>query len=75
MAGSGRKEYMKLLTVFSTMGLELASSIFIGFGMGWLIDEKLFGGRTKPWFMMIFLALGVFAGFRALYRVSRRKDL
>ena len=75
MAGGGRKEYMKLLAVFSTMGIEMAASVFIGFGMGWLIDQKIFAGRTRPWFMMIFLVFGIIAGFRGLYRVSRRKDL
>jgi len=66
---------MRLVADFSTIGLNLASSIFVGFGMGYLLDEKLFHGRTSPWFMMIFLALGVFAGFRSLYRLARRKDL
>lgn len=70
-----RSELMRLLADFSTIGLTLASSIFIGFGMGYLLDEKLFGGRTTPWFMLIFLGLGAFAGFRNLYRLTRRKDL
>lgn len=70
-----RKELMRLVADFSTIGLSLASSIFVGFGMGYLLDEKVFGGRTKPWFMIIFFGLGVFAGFRSLYRLTKRKDL
>ena len=70
-----RQELMRLLADFSTIGLSLASSIFVGFGMGYLLDEKLFHGRTTPWFMMIFFGLGVFAGFRSLYRLAKRKDL
>jgi len=70
-----RKEFMRLLADFSTIGLSLASSIFVGFGMGYLLDVKLFHGRTSPWFMMIFFGLGVFAGFRNLYRLTQRKDL
>lgn len=66
---------MKLLADFSTIGLSLASSIFVGFGMGYLLDEKLFHGRTTPWFMVIFFGFGVFAGFRTLYRLTQRKDL
>ena len=69
------KEYMKLLADFSTVGLNLASAIFVGFGMGYLLDEKLFGGRTSPWFMFIFLAFGIVAGFRNLYMLTKRKDL
>lgn len=70
-----RRELMRRLADLSTIGLSLASSIFVGFGMGYLLDEKLFGGRTTPWFMLIFFGLGVFAGFRTLYRLTQRKDL
>lgn len=70
-----RQELMRLLADFSTLGLSLASSIFVGFGMGYLLDVKVFGGRTTPWFMLIFFCLGVFAGFRTLFRLTRRKDL
>ncbi len=70
-----RKQYVKLLTVFSSIGLTFASSIFVGFGIGYLIDTKLFGGRTSPWFMFIFLGVGVAAGFKNLYQLARRRDL
>ena len=70
-----RRDLIRSLADLSTIGLSLASSIFVGFGMGYLLDVKLFGGRTTPWFMMIFLGLGVFAGFRTLYRLTKRKDL
>lgn len=66
---------MKLLADFSTIGLTLASSIFIGFGIGYLLDFKVFDGRTTPWFMLIFLGFGIFAGFRSLYQLTKRKDL
>lgn len=70
-----KRQYMKLLADFSTIGLTMASSVFIGFGIGYMIDTKLFGGRTKPWFMLIFLLLGIFAGFKNLYQLAKRKDL
>ena len=74
MSGS-RKEMMKLIADFSTIGLNLASSIFVGFGIGYLIDVKLFKGKTTPWFMLIFFGFGVVAGFMSLYRLTKRKDL
>lgn len=70
-----RREMMKMLADFSTIGLNLASSIFVGFGLGYLLDHKLFQGRTSPWFMLLFLALGIVAGFRNLYALTKRKDL
>lgn len=66
---------MRLIADFSTIGITMASSVFIGFGFGYLLDQKVFDGRTSPWFMFIFLALGIAAGFRNLYQLSQRKDL
>lgn len=72
---SNRKQMMRMLADFSTIGLTISSSIFVGFGIGWFLDKKVFGDRTSPWFMAIFLVLGIVAGFRSLYQLARRKDL
>lgn len=66
---------MKLLADFSTIGITLAASIFIGFAFGYYLDTKVFDGKTTPWMMMLFLLLGVIAGFKNLYQLSKRKDL
>jgi ATP synthase protein I len=70
-----RKEMIKLLADFSTIGMTVAFSIFIGLGIGYFIDHKVFGGRTSPWFTLVFLGFGVIAAFLNLYRMARRKDL
>lgn len=72
---SNRKDFMRLLGDFSTIGLTMASSIFVGFGIGYWLDKKVFGDRTTPWFMIIFLGLGIVAGFRSLFQLAKRKDL
>ena len=72
---NNRKEIMKLLADFSTIGMTMAFSIFIGVGIGYLLDEKVFNGRTSPWFTLIFLGLGVVAAFKNLYTMAKRKDL
>jgi len=74
MAGN-RKEIMKLLADFSTIGMTVAFSIFIGVGIGYFLDHKVFKGRTSPWFTLIFLGLGVAAAFKNLYTMATRKDL
>ncbi|MFH7326688.1 AtpZ/AtpI family protein [Desulfurivibrio sp. C05AmB] len=74
MAGE-RKEVLKLLAIFGTIGMTMVFSIFIGLGIGYLLDHKLFDGRTAPWFTLIFLAFGVAAAFKNLYVLSQRKDL
>ena len=70
-----RKEMMKLLGDFSTVGIALAASIFIGIGIGYFLDHKVFKGRTAPWFTFIFLGFGIAAGFKNLYMLAKRKDL
>lgn len=72
---STRKELMKMLGDFSTIGLTLACSIFIGVGFGYYLDNKVFDGRTSPWFTLIFLGFGIAAGFRNLFQLAKRKDL
>ncbi len=49
--GSLLKELVRL----SAVGLELVLSIFIGLGIGLLIDKEL---NTSPWGMMLFFFLG-----------------
>lgn len=72
---NNRKEIMKLLAEFSTIGMTVAFSIFIGVGIGYLLDHKVFGGRTSPWLTLIFLGFGVAAAFKNLYSMTKRKDL
>jgi F0F1-type ATP synthase assembly protein I len=71
----GRKEVIKMLADFSTVGMTVAFSIFIGVGFGYYLDNKVFDGSTKPWFTLIFLGFGVAAAFLNLYRMATRKDL
>jgi ATP synthase protein I len=70
-----RKEMMKLLADFSTIGMSFAFSIFIGLGIGYYLDSKVFDGKTEPWLTLIFLGFGVAAAFLNLYRMAIRKDL
>lgn len=57
------------LTVFASVGTQLAVSIFIGFGMGYWLDKR-FG--TRPVLMLVFILLGVAAGFLNIYRTAAR---
>jgi len=72
---NNRKEMMRLLADFSTIGITLASAIFIGVGIGYFLDYKVFDGKTAPWLTLIFMAFGIAAGFKNLYRLAKRKDL
>jgi ATP synthase protein I len=52
----------------SSVGLEMAVATAIGWGIGYWLDGQL---GTTPWLMLLFLLLGVAAGFKGLLRASR----
>jgi ATP synthase protein I len=53
---------IKDLAYYSSIGLSVALSIFIGLAIGVYLDRKVF--NTTPWFTLIFLGFGIVAGYR-----------
>jgi F0F1-type ATP synthase assembly protein I len=60
------------LAVYSQVGMTFVFSILIGFGMGWALDNKVFGGATAPYLTFLFLGLGIAAGFKNLWELTRK---
>lgn len=50
------------------MSLELVVGIVFGLGLGWTLDHWL---GTKPWFMIIFMFLGLGGGIANILRFAR----
>lgn len=65
------KSLFKQLLEASSVGIQLVLSTFVGFAMGYFLD-KFF--KTFPWLTIIFLFLGIFAGFYDLVRVARKQN-
>ena len=59
------KKALKLVGLASTLGLTIVIATFIGLALGLWLD-KVF--NTSPWLTVIFLILGIIAGFRNFYR-------
>ncbi|NQT69627.1 MAG: AtpZ/AtpI family protein [Desulfobacteraceae bacterium] len=53
---------LKDLAYYSSLGLSVVLSIFIGLAIGIYLDRKVF--NTTPWLTLIFLGLGIAAGYR-----------
>lgn len=53
---------------YGTIGLQMGLSVAIGLFIGLALDRYL---GTTPWMALIFLILGVIAGFVALFRLLR----
>lgn len=67
-----RREMFRELATYSQAGMTFVFSIFIGLGIGWYLDNKVFHGRTVPYLTFIFLGFGILAGFRHLWELSRK---
>ena len=65
------REIVRQLAVYSNAGMTFVFSVLIGFGMGWALDNKLFAGKTAPWLTFIFFGLGIIAGFRSLWALTK----
>ncbi len=66
-----RREVIRNLAVYSNAGMTFVFSVLIGFGIGWALDNKVFDGKTAPWLTFIFFALGIAAGFRSLWALTK----
>jgi uncharacterized membrane-anchored protein YhcB (DUF1043 family) len=56
---------------YGSVGIELVLSIVIGFFLGRFADRRF---DTAPWLSVLGLVVGVYAGFRALYKVTQHLE-
>ncbi len=57
------------LAYYSSLGLSVALSIFIGLAAGVYLDGYF---QTSPWLMFLFLCLGIAAGYRNIALAIRK---
>lgn len=60
-----------MLAMASTIGLSMVFATFIGLAIGYWLD-KVF--ETSPWLTLIFLVIGIVAGFRNIYIIGKRSQ-
>jgi ATP synthase protein I len=53
----------------SAVGPQFAFSVLVGFGIGLGLDALF---KTRPWLMLLFIALGIASGIVNLVRLSRQ---
>ena len=58
---------MKALSLFTQLGITMASCVIIGLLMGKFIDWLL---GTSPWFLIIFVFIGAGAAIKVLYNIG-----
>lgn len=65
------KEYLNQVLTGTSMGLQWGLAVLIGLAIGVWLDSR-FG--TFPWLTLVFLVMGVIAGFRNYYRFIRQQQ-
>ncbi|MDX2479328.1 MAG: AtpZ/AtpI family protein [Desulfuromusa sp.] len=65
-----RRELFKSIGFLSGVGISMVAATFIGLAMGYYLDQWL---DTRPWFTLVFLAIGIISGFRNVYILTARE--
>jgi ATP synthase protein I len=63
------KRAFRELAYYSSLGLSVSLSIFIGLAVGIYLDRRF---ETSPWCTLVFLVLGIIAGFRNIAIAIRK---
>lgn len=63
------KRSVRELAYYSSLGLSVSLAIFIGLAVGIYLDRRF---ETSPWCTLIFLMLGIIAGFRNIAIAIRK---
>jgi ATP synthase protein I len=63
------REAFNLLAVASSMGIAIVLATVIGLAVGYYLDKYF---DTSPWLTLIFLILGIIAGFKNIWVIARR---
>lgn len=61
------RRQLRQYAYFSSLGVSIALSIFIGLAVGVYLDRKVFD--STPWCTLIFLGLGILAAFKNIAHV------
>jgi len=67
--GEEDKGLLKRLVWLSSVGISMVVATFIGLYIGVYLDSIF---STKPWFTIIFLIIGIAAGFRNIYILIKK---
>lgn len=65
-----RNSFIRFLGMASTVGINFVATTFVGFAVGHWVLDRIFD--TDPWFAIIFMLLGIAAGFKYLFKLAKK---
>lgn len=63
------KKLFREMWYYSSLSFSIALAILIGLAIGYWLDNRY---DTSPWLTLIFLGLGIIAGFRNIYLAMKK---
>jgi ATP synthase protein I len=63
------KKLFRELWYYSSLSFSIALAILIGLAIGYWLDKRY---DTSPWLTLVFLGLGIIAGFRNIYLAMKK---
>lgn len=67
----GDRGFYRQLAKVSIIGIEMVVSTFVGLAIGLYLDGLF---ETKPWLTILFLIVGIVAGFKNIFLEIKRID-
>ena len=68
---NSKREVLTSFLAYGSLGLEMGLCVAIGLGMGYYLDHYF---KTAPILTLVFLAFGLAAGMKALYRTWKKAE-
>jgi len=66
-----KREVVKSLLSYSSLGIEMGLCVAIGIGMGYYLDKYF---KTSPYLTVIFMIFGIIASMKVIYTLMKKLE-
>ena len=66
-----KREVIKSLLSYSSLGLEMGLCVAIGIGIGYFLDRYF---HTAPYLTIIFMIFGIIAAMKTIYKLMKKLE-
>jgi len=66
-----KREVVKSLLSYSSLGIEMGLCVAIGIGMGYYLDKYF---ETSPYLTIIFMIFGIIAAMKTMYQLMKKLE-